>query len=145
MLKIVSDEIKGFDSAAYPSRNITVEQKKHFEAKYEREQSREWRNGAVNSDIKLRLLTSVLDDIGDDSDLKTVQSELRKLSNFDEMERLIDDFSSQAPWIQLSNLLRFSEEWIRQPDRRIRTESRCVGEEKETPADLRERDSEPLG
>ncbi len=104
MLKIVSDEIKGFDSAT-SLKEYYREQKKHFEAKYEREQSREWRDEAVNFDIKLRLLTNVLNDVGDDPDRETVQSELRKLSNFDEMERLIDAFSSRAPQIQLSNLL----------------------------------------
>ena len=105
MLKIVSDEIKGFDSAT-SLKEYYREQKEHFEAEYEHEQSRESRDKAVNFDIKLRLLTNILGDIGDDSDRETVQSELRKLSNFDEMERLIDDFSSQAPGLQLSYLLR---------------------------------------
>ena len=105
MLKIVSDEIEVFDSAA-SLKEYYREQKKHFEAMYEREQSREWRDEAVNFDIKLRLLTDVLNGIEDDSDREAVRSELRKSSNFDEMERIIGKFSDQeARRFQLSELL----------------------------------------
>lgn len=107
ILKLVSDEIEQFDSAA-SLKQYYHKQKKHFEAKYEREQSQEWRDEAVNFDIKLRLLNDILDydDIRNDSDRETVRSELRKLSNFDEMERVIEKFSDQeAPRLQLSELL----------------------------------------
>lgn len=91
LLKIVSDEIKEFNSAASLKEHYRQQEKKG--------------DDASTFEAKRRLLNNVLDDIGDDSDHETVQAELRKLSNFDEMERLIDDFSSRAPWIQLSYLL----------------------------------------
>ena len=98
LLKIVSDEIKEFDSAA--------SLKKHYRQQEQDCKAAKRGDEASTFEAKRRLLTNVLDDIDDDPDHKTVQAELRKLSNFDEMERLIDDFSSRAPWIQLSNLLR---------------------------------------
>ena len=105
ILKIVSDEIEQFDSATSLKQHYR-KQKKHFDAKYERGQSQEWRDEAVNFDIKLRLLNGILDDIGNDSDRETVRSELRKSSNFDKMEHIIDKFSDQeAPRLQLSELL----------------------------------------
>ena len=105
MLKIVSDEIEGFDSAA-SLKEYYSKQRRHFEAKYEHEQSREWRDEAVNFAIKLSLLTGVLENIGDNSDREVIRSELRELSNFDEMERIIEKFSDQeAPRLQLSELL----------------------------------------
>ena len=104
MLKIVSDEIEGFDSARALKKHYR-ERKKQFEAKYNREQSQEWRGEAISFDIKLKLLNNVLDNIDDDSDREVVRSALRNSSNFDEMERVIDEFSARAPWIQLSDLL----------------------------------------
>ena len=104
MIKVVSDEIKDFDSAGALKKHYR-EQKKQFEAKYNRKQSQEWRGEAINFDIKLKLLNNVLDDIDDDSDHEAVRSALRNSSNFDEMERVIDEFSARAPWIQLSDLL----------------------------------------
>ena len=104
MIKIVSDEIKDFDSAGALKKHYR-EQKKQFEAKYNREQSQEWRGEAVNFDIKLKLLNYILGEIDDDSDHEAVQSALRSSSNFDELERVIDEFSDRAPWIQLSGLL----------------------------------------
>ena len=98
LLKIVSDEIEEFDSA--------VSLKKHYRQQEQDCRAERRGNEASAFEDKRRLLNNVLDDIGDDSDHETVQPELRKSSNFDEMERLIDDFSSQAPWIQLSDLLK---------------------------------------
>lgn len=98
LLKIVSGEIKEFDSAA--------SLKEHYRQQEQDCKAEKRGNEASTFEAKRRLLNNVLDDIGDGFDRETVQSELRKLSNFDDMERLIDDFSSRAPWIQLSNLLR---------------------------------------
>ena len=97
LLKIISDEIEEFDSAA--------SLKKHYRQQEQDCKAKKRGDEASAFEDKRRLLTNVLDDIGDDSDRETVQSELRELSNFDEMERLIDDFSSRAPWLQLSGLL----------------------------------------
>ena len=97
LLKIVSDEIKEFDSAA--------SLKEHYRQQEQDCKAEKRSNEASTFEDKRRLLNNVLDNIGDDSDHETVQSELRKLSNFDGMERLIDDFSSRAPWLQLSGLL----------------------------------------
>ncbi len=97
LLKIVSDEIKEFGSA--------TSLKEHYRQQEQDLKSDKKGDEASTFEAKRRLLNNVLDDIGYDSDREVVQSELRKLSNFDEMERLIDDFSSRAPWIQLSGLL----------------------------------------
>ena len=105
MLKIVSDEIEQFDSATSLKQHYR-KQKEHFEAKYEREQSQEWREEAVSFDIKLRLLNDILNDIEDDSDPEAVRSELRESSNFGEMERIIDEFSNRAPDLQLLDILK---------------------------------------
>ena len=98
LLKIVSDEIEEFDSA--------VSLKKHYRQQEQDCKAEKRGNEASAFEDKRRLLNNVLEDIGDDSDRESVRSELRDSSNFDEMERLIDDFSSRAPWIQLSDLLR---------------------------------------
>ena len=98
LLKIVSDEIEEFGSAA--------SLKKHYRQQEQDFRAEKRSDEAGTFEAKRRLLNNVLDDIGDDFDCETVQSELLKLSNFNEMERLIDDFSSRAPWIQLSDLLR---------------------------------------
>ena len=103
MLKIVSDEIKDFDSARALRKHYR-EQRKQFEAKY-REQSQEWRGEVVNFDIKLKLLNYILDEIDDDPDHEAVQSAMLSSSNFDELERVIDEFSARAPRTQLSSLL----------------------------------------
>ena len=97
LFKIVSDEIEEFDSAA--------SLKEHYRQQEQDFKENKRGNEASIFETKRKQLNNVLDDIGDDSDCETVQSELRKLSNFNEMERLIDDFSSRAPWIQLSGLL----------------------------------------
>ena len=104
ILKIVSDEIRVFDSPGALKKHYR-QQKEQFEAKYNCEQNQEWRGEAINFDIKLKLLNNVLEEIDDDSDRETVQSALRNSSNFDAMERVIDEFSARAPWIQLSALL----------------------------------------
>ncbi len=104
MLKIVSDEIESFDSAD-TLKQYYRDQKEQFELKYEQDQSQEWRDEAINFDIKLKLLNGVLDDIDGDSDFEAVRSALQESSNFDEMERVIDKFSDRAPLIQLTELL----------------------------------------
>ena len=98
LLKIVSDDFEEFDSAA--------SLKEHYRQQEQDFRAEKRGDEASTFEAKRRLLNDVLDDIGDDSDRETVQSELRKLSNFDEMERLIDDFSSRVPENQLSDLLR---------------------------------------
>ena len=98
LLKIVSDEIEEFNSAA--------SLKKHYRQQEQDCKAEKRGNEASAFEDKRRLLNNVLDNIGDDSDRETVKPELRKSSNFDEMERLIDDFSNQAPRIQLSDLLK---------------------------------------
>ena len=97
LLKIVSDEIEEFDSAA--------SLKEHYRQQEEVFRTDKGSDEASTFEAKRRLLNNALDDIDDDPDRDTVQSELRKLSNFGEMERVINDFSSRAPWIQLSELL----------------------------------------
>ena len=104
MLKIVSDEIQGFDSAD-TLKQYYRDQKEQFELKYEQDQSQEWRNEAINFDTKLKLLNGVLDDIDGDSGFEAVRSALQESSNFYEMERVIDKFSDRAPFIQLTELL----------------------------------------
>ncbi len=104
MLKIIADDIKNFDSAD-SLKQYYRDQKKQFESKYEQDRSQEWRDEAINFDIKFKLLNYVLDDIDDDSDREAVRSALQKSSNFDEMERVIDEFSDRAPLIQLRELL----------------------------------------
>ena len=104
MLKIISNDIKGFDSADSLKQHYR-NQKKQFEAKYKQDRSQEWRDEAINFDIKLKLLNSILDDIDGDSDREAVRSALQESSNFDEMERVIDEFSDRAPLIQLIELL----------------------------------------
>ena len=105
MLKIMADDIKGFDSAG-SLKQYYRDEKKQFEAKFEQYRNQEWRDAAINFDIKFKLLNNVLDDIDDDSDLEAVRSTIQKSSNFDEMERVIDEFSDRAPWIQLSDILK---------------------------------------
>ena len=86
MLKIVSEEIEQFDRAA--------SLKEHYRERKSQELYQ----------LKLILLNNVLEDVGGDSDLEVIQAALRQSSNFDEMERIIDDFSKQAPELQLSEI-----------------------------------------
>ena len=100
MLKIVSEEIEQFDRPASLKEHYRA-RRSHFEKKHDREQRVE----AIKFDIKLNLLNKVLEDVGGDSDLEVIQAALRQSSNFDEMERIIDDFSNQAPELLLSDIL----------------------------------------
>ena len=106
MLKIISNEIEQFDSIASFKEHYR-EQESHFEEMYDRgqDQNQEWRDEAIKFDMKLKLLNNVLDDVGGDSDRETIQAALRNSSNFDEMERIIEEFSNRAPELQLSELL----------------------------------------
>lgn len=104
MLKIISEEIREFDSAASLKEHYR-EQKKHFEGKYSRDKGQWWGAEVVKFDTKLKLLNNVLDGVEDDSDRKAVRGALRELSNFDEMERIIDGISKRAPELQLAELL----------------------------------------
>lgn len=105
MLKVISEEIEGFDSAA-ALKEYYREQKEHFEEEYGRAKGQLSRAEAVKFDVKLKLLNNVLNDVGADSDRETVRRELRISSNFDEMERIIDEISKHAPELQLAELLR---------------------------------------
>lgn len=87
MLKIVSEEIEQFDRAA--------SLKEHYRERKSQELYQ----------LKLNLLNKVLEDVGGDSDLEVIQAALRKSSNFDEMERIINDFSDRAPELQFSEVL----------------------------------------
>lgn len=103
MLQIVSDEIHAFESALALKRHFG-EQRKHYADLY-RSEPQEWRDEAVNYDIRWRLLNETLDAIGEDADRDTVAKELRRRSNFDNLEDAIEEFSAQAPELQLSELL----------------------------------------
>ncbi len=93
--KIVSREIRDFGSAdslknyyQCQQRNSKTDSEKYiFEAKQD-------------------LLNKILSRIGNNSNLETVQRELNKLSNFDELESLLKRFSMKIPSIELSDLLR---------------------------------------
>lgn len=104
MFKIMSEEILRFDTTqdleAYYD-----ERRTHFEQQYERDQRQEWRDEAVNYTIKTNLLASALKKVGNGADRDAVRSELRRLSNFDLMEQMLDDFSARAPELQLAELL----------------------------------------
>lgn len=105
MLKIISEEIVKFDSAASLKEHY-LEQRKRYGEKYDLEQDQELGAEAAKFDTKLKLLNNVLADVVGNSDREAVRETLRKLSNFDEMERIIEEFSNRAPELQLSRLLR---------------------------------------
>lgn len=104
MLKIVADELMSFDSAIAMKAHY-VDRKKYFEQRYQGERRQEWRDEAVNFDTKLKLLNNTLESLGNGSDREAVRSALRRASNFDQMEQAIEEFSAQAPELQLSELL----------------------------------------
>lgn len=104
MLKIVADELDTFDSAAALKAHY-VDRKKHFEQRYQGERRQEWRDEAVNFDTKLKLLNNTLEALGNGSDRDAVRAALRRSSNFEQMEQAIEEFSAQAPELQLSELL----------------------------------------
>ena len=56
------------------------------------------------------------------------------------MERVIDEFSARAPWIQLSDLLDTVKHGYDNQVTRHEQNLDCVKKEEETPTDLRERD-----
>ena len=104
MLKIVSDEIHLAESAIAHKRHLG-EQSKHYSDRYKTERRQEWRDEAVNYDTKRRLLNDTLEATGEDADRDTVASELRRRSNFDNLQDAIEAFSAKAPELQLSELL----------------------------------------
>lgn len=104
MFKIMSNDILSFGTALEMKAHY-AERKKFFEEKYLSVRRQDWRDEAVNYDTKLRLLTNVLESIGNDADQTIVQAELMRLSNFDKMETAIEEFSAKAPELQLSELL----------------------------------------
>lgn len=104
MFKIMSEEILRFATvgdleAHYDERRV------YYEQRYEQEPRQEWRDEAVTYTIKTNLLASAMKRIGNGADREFVRSELRRLSNFDVMERTIDEFSARAPELQLAELL----------------------------------------
>lgn len=104
MLKIVADELMSFDSAVAMKAHY-IDRKKDFEKRYQGERRQEWRDEAVNFDTKLKLLNNTIELLGNGSEREAVRSALRRASNFDQMEQAIDEFSAQAPELQLSELL----------------------------------------
>ena len=104
MLKIVADELQGFESASALKVHY-ADRKRYFEQRYQGERRQEWRDEAVNFDTKLKLLNNTLESLTLDADRETVRTAIRSFSNFDEMELLIDEFSTRAPELQLSELL----------------------------------------
>ena len=105
MLKVVSDEINASESAVALKRHFG-EQSKRYANIYKSERRQELRDEAVNYDTKRRLLNDTLEAIGEDADRDTVANELRRRSNFNELEGAIAAFSARAPELQLSELLR---------------------------------------
>ena len=104
MLKIISEEIEEFDSTASLKEHYR-KKKRASEEKYNRNKDQWWGAEAVQFDIKLRLLNNILDGVAGDSDREAVREALRKSSNFDKMERIIDDISKRAPELQLAEIL----------------------------------------
>ena len=105
LLKIISDEIKDVTSVDSLEKHYS-EQKERFGEKYRQEKDPEWRDRATTSDKKSKLLNNILHEITNNSDHEAVRTELRKSSNFDEMERIIDEFSNRAPDLQLLGILK---------------------------------------
>ena len=105
LLKIISDEIKDVSSVDSLEKHYS-EQKEQFGEKYRQEKEPEWRDRATTADKKLKLLNNILHEITNNSDHEAVRAELRKSSNFDEMEQIIDEFSNRAPDLQLLDLLK---------------------------------------
>ena len=104
MLKIMANDILSFGTALEMKAHY-AERKKFFEDKYHGERRQDWRDDAVNFGTKLRLLTNVLEDIGNEVNRETARAELLRLSNFEAMEQVIEEFSARAPELQLSDLL----------------------------------------
>lgn len=106
MLKIISDEVQSHDSVASLEKYYR-EQKQILEEKYRHEKRQETRDEAVNFHTKWKLLNFILGEnsLDRDSDPKTVREVLLKNSNFEEIERSIDEFSDRAPRLQLTELL----------------------------------------
>lgn len=104
MLKIMANDILSFGTALEMKAHYS-ERKKFFEEKYLGERRQDWRDEAVNFDTKLRLLTNVLEGIGNGVDRDAARAELLRLSNFETMEAAIEEFSARAPELQLSELL----------------------------------------
>jgi hypothetical protein len=104
MLKIMSDEIQGFDSALALKQHYT-QRKQHYTEQYRAEGRQERRDDAIYFDTKLLLLNHTLEATGTDAATAVVQRELRRRSNFDVLEHAIEEFSAKAPELQLSELL----------------------------------------
>jgi len=104
MLKIVADDLSSFDSAPALKAHY-LDRKKHFEKRYQAERRQEWRDEAVNFDTKLKLLNNTLESLEPGFDREAVRVALRRCSNFERMEQAIEEFSAQAPELQLSELL----------------------------------------
>jgi hypothetical protein len=104
MLKIVADDLSSFDSAPALKAHY-VERKRHFEQRYQGERRQEWRDEAVNFDTKLKLLNNTMESLEPGFDREAVRAALGRSSNFDRMEQAIEEFSAQAPELQLSELL----------------------------------------
>ncbi len=104
MLKIISDEILSFDSAIALKKHYS-ERAQYFKDRYQGERRQDWRDEAVNYSTKLRLLNDTLESVENGTEREAVRALLRRSSNFEVMERAIDEFSTRAPELQLSELL----------------------------------------
>lgn len=104
MLKAVSEDIKDFDTARELKLHY-VERRQYFRENLKSESRSDWRDGETKYDTKLKLLNNVLDEVDADADLDVVRNELDRRSNFDQVEKVIDELSMRAPELQLSELL----------------------------------------
>jgi len=105
MLKMVADDLVGFDSVGDLKLHY-VERKKQFEQRYKVERCQEWREEAVCFDTKLRLLNVTLDSLEPFLARDVVLAKLRESSNYERMERAIEEFAGRAPEQQLVEILR---------------------------------------
>lgn len=108
MLQIVSNDILAFESAIDLKRHYG-EAKKYYADLYGSHCAQEYLDEEANYSIKRNLLNQTLDyleDTGKDADHRdTVAKELRKRSNLDNLEDVLDKLSARAPELQLSELL----------------------------------------
>jgi GTPase SAR1 family protein len=104
MLKIVADDLTRFDSAAALKAHYK-DRRNHFAALIRTEDRQEWRDEVINFETKLQLLNNTLESLEHQDPHEQVLNALRNASNFRCLEKALDDFSAQAPQLQLSEVL----------------------------------------
>jgi outer membrane lipoprotein SlyB len=104
MLKLIADELPAFESAV-ALKGHYAERRRYFEHRYQTDRCEEVRDEFVHFDTKLDLLKRTLESLGYDGDREAVERALRRSSNFEQLERAIDEFSLKAPELQLSEVL----------------------------------------